>query len=100
MQHTRYITNTPTRGMATDAVLLVEAIGEEGERCSAGTWSSSRIKRMLMGSIAVALQRGNAMVLLSGYTRSVSAREEKTRRVGRRHESEPALDSAEAQTRE
>ena len=87
-------------GMATDAVLLVEAIGEEGERCSAGTWSSSRIKRMLMGSIAVALQRGNAMVLLSGYTRSVSAREEKTRRVGRRHESEPALDSAEAQTRE
>ena len=49
-------------GMATDAVSLVEAIGEEGERCTAGTWSSSRIKRMLLGSIAVALQRGNAMV--------------------------------------
>ena len=87
-------------GMATDAVSLVEAIGEEGERCSAGTWSSTRIKKMLLGSIAVALQRGNALVLLSGYTRSASAREEKIRRVGGRRESEPASDSGEAQARE
>ena len=51
-------------GMASHAVKLVEAIGEEGERWSAGTWSSGHIKRMLLGSIAVALQRGNAMVML------------------------------------
>ena len=57
-------------GMASDAVQLVEAIGEEGERWSMGTWKSGDIKRQLLGAIAVALQRGNALTVLTGYTRT------------------------------
>ena len=85
-------------GMASHAVKLVEAIGEEGERCSASTWSSGHIKRMLLGSIAVAVQRGNAMVMLNGYTRSASARVERERRAGGRCERETATGSAEGET--
>ena len=61
-------------GMASDAVRLVKAIGEEGERWSAGTWSSGHIERMLLGSIAVAVQRGNALAMLSGFSRMTSTR--------------------------
>ena len=57
-------------GMAEDAVLLVEAVAEEGERWSMGTWNSGEIKRQLLGAIAVAVQRGNALAMLVGYTRS------------------------------
>ena len=57
-------------GMAADAVRLVAAIGEEGERWSMGTWSSGEIERQLLGAMAVAVQRGNALALLAGYTRS------------------------------
>ena len=60
-------------GMASDAVRLVRAIGEEGERCSAGTWSRGWIERMLLSLVAMAVQRGNAMAMLSGYTRSAGA---------------------------
>ena len=60
-------------GMASEAVRLVKAIGEEGERWTAGTWSSSRIERMLLGSIAVSVQRGNALAMLSGFIRSAGA---------------------------
>ena len=48
-------------GLASDAVKLVRAIAEEGERWSAGTWSSANIERQLLGAIAVAVQRGNAL---------------------------------------
>ena len=60
-------------GMASNAVRLVRATGEEGERWSAGTWSSGLIERMLLSSVAIAVQRGNAMAMLSGYTRSAVA---------------------------
>jgi len=60
--------------MASDAIRLVKAIGEEGERWSAGTWSSGYIERMLLGSIAVAVQRGNALAMLTGFSRMTSAR--------------------------
>lgn len=56
-------------GMADDAARLVQVIGEEGERWSMGTWSSGSIERNLLGAIAVAVQKGNAMALLVGYTR-------------------------------
>ena len=78
-------------GMASHAVKLVEAIGEEGGRWSAGTWSSGHIRRMLLGSTAVALQRGNAMIMLSGYTRSASAWVESGRRAGRRCKGETVM---------
>ena len=38
-----------------------------------GTWSSSRIERMLLWSIAVSVQRGNALAMLSGFTRLAGA---------------------------
>jgi hypothetical protein len=61
-------------GLASDAVLLAEAIGEEGERWSMGTWKSGSIERHLRGAIATAVQRGNAMAMLCGFTRATSAR--------------------------
>lgn len=57
-------------GLANSALELVRAIGEEGERWSAGTWTSGIIERQLLGAIAVAVQRGNALAMLTGYTRS------------------------------
>ncbi|MCJ1296814.1 hypothetical protein MMC34_008381 [Xylographa carneopallida] len=57
-------------GMTGAALKLVDAVGEEGERWSAGTWSSAAITRHLLGAIAVAVQRGNALAMLCGYTRA------------------------------
>ena len=61
-------------GMASDAVRLVKAIGEEGDRWSAGTWSSGQIERLLLGSIAVAVQRGSVLAMLTGFSRMTSTR--------------------------
>ena len=61
-------------GMADGTSRLVEAIGEEGERWSMGTWKSGDIERRLLGTIAIAVQRGNAMAMLLGYTRSAQMR--------------------------
>ena len=85
-------------GVASHAVKLVEAIGEEGERWSAGTWSSGHIRRMLLSSTAVAVQRGDAMVMLSGFTRSASARVGSGRRAGRKSERETVTGGVERQT--
>ena len=60
-------------GMAMGASKLVEAIGEEGARWSAGLWTASAIERQLLGAIATAVQRGNALAMLSGYTRAAMA---------------------------
>ena len=58
--------------LASDAARQVEAIGEEGERWSAGTWSSRTVERYLLGAIAVAVQRGNALAMLTGYSRAMA----------------------------
>lgn len=68
--------------MASDAIKLVQAIGEEGERWSVGTWKSGLIERMLLNSIAVAVQRGNALAMLQGYTRAMGAQAQWEDRVG------------------
>ena len=60
-------------GMASEAFELVRAISDEGARWSGGTWNSAAITRHLMGAIATAVQRGNALTMLSGYTRAVRA---------------------------
>ena len=60
-------------GMASEATRLVQVIGEEGERWSAGTWSAVSIQRQLLSAIAVAVQRGNALTVLSGFTRTTRA---------------------------
>ena len=54
--------------LAPVAMRLVEAIGEGGARWSAGTWTSAAISRHLLSAIAVAVQRGNALAMLSGYS--------------------------------
>ena len=61
-------------GMASSAVRLVKVIGEEGERWSAGTWNSGLVERELLASVAVAVQRGNALSMLCGLTRAASKR--------------------------
>ena len=67
-------------GMATDAFKLVQAVGDEGERCM-GAWSSDGIQRYLLGCIAMAVQRGNALAMLTGYARTVSARTRENRKA-------------------
>ena len=57
-------------GLAEGASLLVKAVAEEGERWSAETWGSGSIARYLLNAIAVAVQKGNAMAVLVGYTRT------------------------------
>ena len=65
-------------GMAIGASKLIEAIGDEGARWSAGTWTATAIERQLLGAIATAVQRGNALAMLSGYTRAAMARARQT----------------------
>ena len=57
--------------MATDAFELVRAIGDERERWLAA-WSSVGIQHHLLGCIAAAIQRGNAMMMLTGYSRATA----------------------------
>ena len=57
-------------GMTADALRLIQAVGEEGEKWSAGTWTSAAIRRHLTGAVAIGLQRGNAIAMLSGYSRT------------------------------
>ena len=89
-------------GLASEAIQLVQCIGEEGERWSAGTWSSSSIERQLFDAIAVAVQRGNALSVLAGFTRSSRARSSGThgrttaaRQIGEGRQSEGGRDVGE-----
>ena len=61
-------------GMGGNAVRLVHAISEEGERWIGGAWSSGLIKRQLLGAIGVAVQRGNPLTMLCGFTRAAGGR--------------------------
>jgi hypothetical protein len=61
-------------GLASDTSRLVAAIGEEGERRSVETWSRGAIERRLLGAIALAMQRGNALTKLAADTKAMSAR--------------------------
>ena len=47
---------------------------QQGERWSLGTWSAGSIQRQLLSAVAVAVQRGNALTMLAGFTRTTSAR--------------------------
>ena len=68
-------------GMASDAVRLVKAIGEEGERLSLGAWGSGEIERQLLGAVAVAVQRGNALAVMTGFARATA--DARGRRAGK-----------------
>ena len=57
-------------GMADDAMKLVQAMGEEGEEVM-GAWTKAEIMRYILSLTAVAVQRGNARVVLSGRMKSL-----------------------------
>ena len=37
-----------------------------------GTWSSRAIERYLLGAIVLAVQRGNLLAMLTGYSRAIA----------------------------
>jgi hypothetical protein len=57
-------------GMADDAMKLVQAMGEEGAQ-TMGMWTSAQITRYIISLTAVAVQRGNARIMLAGRMRSL-----------------------------
>jgi hypothetical protein len=59
-------------GLAPDAVTLLKELSRAGEEHLA-LWPRDVIVRQLLGSVAVAVQKGNAMAVLSGYSKAVTA---------------------------
>jgi hypothetical protein len=59
-------------GMAPDAIKLLSAMGDMGEE-QLGMWPRHVVIRHLIGSVATAVQRGNAVAWLSGYSRAMLA---------------------------
>jgi hypothetical protein len=59
-------------GMAPDAIKLLSVMGAMGEE-QLGMWPRHVVIRHLMGSVATAVQRGNAVAWLSGYSRALAA---------------------------
>ena len=59
-------------GMAPDAIKLLSAMGDMGEE-QLGMWPRHVVIRHLIGSVATAVQRGNAVTWLSGYSRALTA---------------------------
>jgi hypothetical protein len=66
-------------GLSTDAMKLVHAMGEAGEEAM-GMWSKRDIVKYVMGVTSIANQRGNAMVVLAAYTRTMTTTREGARR--------------------
>ena len=58
-------------GVAPDAVTLLKALSRAGEE-HLGLWPRDVIVYQLLGSVAVAVQKGNAMAVLSGYSKAVT----------------------------
>ena len=65
-------------GMAPDAIKLLSAMGDMGEE-RLGMWPRHVVIRHLIGSVATAVQRGNAVAWLSGYSRSMAALAQQSR---------------------
>jgi hypothetical protein len=59
-------------GMAPDAIKLLSAMGDMGQE-QLGMWPRHIVIRHLIGSVATAVQRGNAVAWLSGYSRAMLA---------------------------
>jgi hypothetical protein len=52
-------------------VTLLKELSRAGEE-HLGLWPRDVIVRQLLGSVAVAVQKGNAMTVLSGYSKAVT----------------------------
>ena len=64
--------------MATSAVKLMQAMALAAAQTMV-LWSRTAILQQLVGSVAIAVQRGSAMSWLEGYDHSVSAAPQTTR---------------------
>jgi hypothetical protein len=62
-------------GMAPDAETLLHIIADAGEE-QLGLWPKGAILKQLVGAVSIAVQRGNSMSLLAGYTRAMAMGEE------------------------
>ena len=59
-------------GLADDAMKPVQAMGEEKEE-TMGAWTKEEIVRYTLSMTAIAVQRGNARVMLAGRMQSLKA---------------------------
>jgi hypothetical protein len=60
-----------TGGMAPDAFALLDSISRAGREHLA-LWPHFEIERHMRGAVAIAVQKGSAMVMLAGYTATVA----------------------------
>ena len=58
-------------GLAPDAVTLLHIIADAGEE-QLGLWPRGAILKQLVGAVSIAIQRGNCMTFLAGYTRAMA----------------------------
>ena len=66
-----------------------------GREMKSRTWSSEDIQRRLLNAIAVAMQRGNALTMLTAYSRATSIRAEQRGPTSGSEEREPVCDGLE-----
>jgi hypothetical protein len=57
-------------GLATDAVKLLDVMSQAGHE-HLSLWSHAEIVQHILGSVAVAIQKGNAMTVLAAHTAAV-----------------------------
>jgi hypothetical protein len=58
-------------GMASDAITLMHIIADAGEE-QLGLWPKGEILQEMVSAVSIAVQRGNAMTFLAGYTRAMA----------------------------
>ena len=59
-------------GMAPEAVTLLHTIADAAEQ-TLGLWPHGDVLRRLMDAVSIAVQRGNAMTFLAGYSRAMAS---------------------------
>ncbi len=62
-------------GMASDAETLLHLVTKLGEQRLA-LWPKEAVMKQLVGAVSIAVQRGNGLSFLSGYTRATMLSEE------------------------
>ena len=74
-------------GMAPDAIKLLAITSSMGEE-QLGVWPRHVVIRHLLGAVATSVQRGNAVMWLSGYSRALAVLSQRNARMGVREEEE------------
>jgi hypothetical protein len=59
-------------GVGLDAVRLLQIISEAGQEYLS-LWPFEETLKQLVGSVAIAIQRGNVMTFLAGHSRALAA---------------------------